>query len=306
MRYGHDFRDFRGYGGGAYDRYLFGGGGRDRYFGAERARGDWAGGTYFDEVQEPWGPRYEGYGYSLDQSPRRGGGEQRFRGLPPGEWETGEPWGGEGEADRVRAAEIMTENPEAVTPDTPLTEVAQRMRDLDVGIIPVVESEESFRLQGVITDRDIAVRAAAEGKDMKKAKVSDFMTSNVESVHSTDSIREVFTVMKREQVRRVPVVDDQGWLVGIIAQADLAVSYAGLDMQRETEVEEVIERISEPARPRWNGSARERSAQSRARYVTGGPFHAYDRDLTDRLRDGWRTVQRQARHLINRGYDRGW
>jgi predicted transcriptional regulator len=79
-------------------------------------------------------------------------------------------------------------------------------------------------------------------------KVSDYMTEQVETVNKNDSLRDVFNVMKREQVRRVPVTDREGRLVGIIAQADLAVDYAGLDLQRETEVEEVIERISEPGR----------------------------------------------------------
>lgn len=153
------------------------------------------------------------------------------------------------DADRMRASQIMTARPETVTPDTPVREVAQRMKELDVGIIPVVESEDSLRLKGVVTDRDLAMRVLAEGKD-GKLTVSDCMTTSVATVARTDTVHQVMNLMKREQVRRIPVTDAEGNLVGIIAQADLVVDYAGLDLERETEVEEVIERISEPARPR--------------------------------------------------------
>jgi CBS domain-containing protein len=104
--------------------------------------------------------------------------------------------------------------------------------------------------------------------------VRDYMTRDVATVSESHSVRDVFSVMKREQVRRVPVTDREGRLVGIIAQADLAVDYAGLDLEREREVEEVIERISEPARPRWDRQGRAGGQQSR--YVVGGPRY-----------DGW-------------------
>jgi CBS domain-containing protein len=148
----------------------------------------------------------------------------------------------------------MTENPETVTPDTTVADAARKMRELDVGIIPVVESQENRRLKGVVTDRDLAIRVLAEGKD-GSARVSECMTTQVETVNKNDSVLDVFDVMKREQVRRVPVTDRENRLVGIISQADLAVNYAGLDLQRETEVEEVIERISEPARPQRGARA---------------------------------------------------
>jgi CBS domain-containing protein len=157
--------------------------------------------------------------------------------------------GGYDDADRVRVRDIMTEDPEFVTPGTSVADVAKKMQEVDVGIIPVVESEETRRLRGVVTDRDLAVRVLAAGKD-GKAKVEGYMTEQVRTVNKNAPVREVFEIMKREQVRRVPVTDRDGRLVGIVAQADLAVEYAGLDLQRETEVEEVIERISEPARPR--------------------------------------------------------
>lgn len=175
----------------------------------------------------------------------------------------GGSWGvGWGRGPEPRAGELMTENPECVTPDANLTDVARRMRELNVGIIPVVDSMESRRLRGVITDRDIAVRAVAEGKG-GNTKVSDCMTSDVETVNKNDPVGDVLDVMQREQVRRVPVTDREGRLVGIIAQADLTVDYAAHDPRREVMVEDTIERISEPGRPRRPAmAAQERGMQT--------------------------------------------
>jgi CBS domain-containing protein len=153
--------------------------------------------------------------------------------------------GGRGD---MRASDIMTENPECVTPDTPVSEVAMKMRDLDVGIIPVVDSHEGRRLRGVVTDRDLTIRVLAEGRT--DAKVSDCMSDDVETVNKNDSVRNVMSVMQREQIRRVPVTDREGRLVGIIAQADLATDYTNNDHGREHEVENTLEKISEPSRGR--------------------------------------------------------
>jgi CBS domain-containing protein len=192
-------------------------------------------------------------------------------------------------SDRIRAGDIMTEQPTAVTPETTLQEAAHLMEDLDVGILPVVADREGRRLSGVITDRDIAVRAVAHGRDGKTA-VAECMTPRVSSVRPDSTVHEVLNLMKREQVRRVPVCDEEGRLVGIIAQADLAVHYAGLDLERETEVEEMIERVSEPARPRWHeggdGEPRDR--------------HAHPHGLGERVREGWEEVKERARDLMGR------
>ncbi|HEX2202485.1 MAG TPA: CBS domain-containing protein, partial [Longimicrobium sp.] len=156
------------------------------------------------------------------------------------------------DSDRVRAWQIMTEDPTTVTPDTTLEVAAQLMRELDVGVIPVVDDDAEGRLVGVITDRDMVVRALAGGQD-GRATVGDHMTADVASVAPEDSVHDVLDVMKQERVRRVPVTDGEGRLVGIISQADLAVCYAGLDIAREAEVEEAIERISEPRHANVHG-----------------------------------------------------
>jgi CBS domain-containing protein len=216
--------------GGRQNNEFQGGGG---YGGEFRPRGGAYGGR-------GWDSGYTGRDTSEGWDESRGGNRNRLT------------QGGQSDHLRTRAAEIMTENPHAVTPDATLSEVAQKMRDLDVGIIPVIDGKENRRLRGVITDRDIAVRAVAEGKD-GNAKVSDCMTGSVRSVNKNDSIRDVMRVMQQEQVRRVPVTDREGRLVGIIAQADLAVDYANDDQQREHELGETLERISEPAEPQSRG-----------------------------------------------------
>ncbi|HYJ78031.1 MAG TPA: CBS domain-containing protein [Longimicrobiaceae bacterium] len=163
-----------------------------------------------------------------------GGGVQR----------DGQGRSGQDELHRLRAADIMTENPETVTPDASLAEAAQKMRDLNVGIIPVVESGDSRRLCGVVTDRDIAIRAVAEGMDARGTTVAVVMTTKVEVCGRDDSVQDVLRVMEREQVRRVPITDGDGRLVGIVAQADVA---RDVDSDSgEIRVADALERISEP------------------------------------------------------------
>jgi CBS domain-containing protein len=197
-----------------------------------------------------WRPLGRPSSYGADFGPR-GGYDRAFRGR-----RQGAPWGaaprrgygGDFFRRRARASvqDIMTEEPNAVTGETALGDAARLMRELDVGILPVVDDLDSRRLRGVITDRDIAVRAVANGLD-GGARVAECMTRDVQSCPDDADVQEVLDIMRAEQVRRVPITDRDGRLVGIVAQADLAVGYAGLDRNREIEVEEAIERISEPA-----------------------------------------------------------
>jgi CBS domain-containing protein len=232
----------------------FGYGGRQGGYGGHAEAGRQAGGWYGGEGG------YGGYGGgSGPDSQRSRGGEFGYPGRQTGYAEGWQEEGGRGRNrdqgggwERTRASQIMTENPHSVTPQATLAEVARQMRDLDVGIIPVVESENNRRLRGVITDRDIAVRAVADGKDGSTA-VSECMSDGVRSVNKNDSIQDVMRLMREEQVRRVPVTDREGRLVGIIAQADLAVDYASQDRTRGAELGATIERISEPAEPNRSG-----------------------------------------------------
>ncbi|HEX7051624.1 MAG TPA: CBS domain-containing protein [Longimicrobiales bacterium] len=144
----------------------------------------------------------------------------------------------------MKARDLMTPNPEFVTSDDSLTQAARIMRDVDVGIVPVVDDPMSMRVMGVITDRDIAVRHVAEGHQ-QECRVADHMTSGQIDCVSPDADEdEVLERMEREQIRRLPVVEEDNRLVGIIAQADLATRGV-----KEKKVGEVVERISEPGEP---------------------------------------------------------
>lgn len=138
----------------------------------------------------------------------------------------------------MKVQEIMSKNPRTVTPDTAIMEAAKLMKSEDVGVLPVVESSSSKQLLGMVTDRDIAIRVVAEGKT--SASVRDAMTTGVKSCKADDSVKDVMELMGREQVRRVPIVDDSGQLVGIVAQADIVLE--GDDKRAE----EAIEKISKP------------------------------------------------------------
>jgi CBS domain-containing protein len=142
----------------------------------------------------------------------------------------------------MKAHEIMSRNPTLVTPDTSLVDAARLMKDENIGVIPVVDSLDSRRLIGVVTDRDIAVRAVAEGRDGSTTSVGHIMTADVRTSGPDDSVNDVMALMGREQIRRVPIVDERGALVGIIAQADIV-----LEAKDDKKAERTVEKISEPS-----------------------------------------------------------
>jgi len=142
----------------------------------------------------------------------------------------------------MKAQEIMSKNPTCVTADTPLVDAARLMKTENIGVVPVVESTGSKRLVGVLTDRDIAIRAVAEGRDGATTSVGHVMSSNVRTSAPDDSVEDVMDLMGREQVRRIPIVDDRGNLVGIVAQADIV-----LEARDNRKAEKTVEKISQPS-----------------------------------------------------------
>ena len=141
----------------------------------------------------------------------------------------------------MKAQDIMAKDPRCVTPRTSIQEAARLMKSEDVGALPVVESEGSKRLVGMVTDRDIAIRVVADGRDIGSATVSDVMSKGTTTAKVSDSVDDVMKVMGREQVRRIPIVDERNELVGIVSQADV-VRKASSD----TKSEHTVEKISEP------------------------------------------------------------
>jgi CBS domain-containing protein len=117
--------------------------------------------------------------------------------------------------------EIMTRDPACCEPGSTVEQVAQLMRKQNVGSVPVVESLGSMRLVGIVTDRDLTLKVIAEGRDPRTATVGDVMTANPITCRPDDQIQRALETMARQQVRRLPVVED-GKVIGIIAQADIA------------------------------------------------------------------------------------
>jgi CBS domain-containing protein len=144
----------------------------------------------------------------------------------------------------MNISELMSKDPRTVSPDTPVSEAAQLMKEEDIGMVPVIErvggAETRGRLVGVITDRDIAIRTVAEGR-ASDSPVRDVMSSGVRTATPNDSVESVMELMGREQVRRVPIVDERGSLVGVVSQADLARK-----AKNEGRVERTVEQISQP------------------------------------------------------------
>lgn len=121
-----------------------------------------------------------------------------------------------------KVKDIMTGDPVFCVPDTDLKTVASLMCQHDCGEIPVVESASNKKPIGVITDRDITCRSVAQGKDPLRLKASDCMTGNPVTCRLETPIDECVKLLERHQIRRLPVVDRQGLLCGIVAQADIA------------------------------------------------------------------------------------
>lgn len=144
----------------------------------------------------------------------------------------------------MRASDIMTPAPTVVTVDATAADVAAVMRDHDVGFVPVVDSPESMRLRGVVTDRDLAIRCIATRVSYGDAVRRFMTTTHLATVPPDAEVHQVLLLMERAQVRRVPVVDSDGRVIGVIGQSDLA---RRIGAGEPWAIEELIERISEPS-----------------------------------------------------------
>jgi CBS domain-containing protein len=137
-------------------------------------------------------------------------------------------------AQKVRDA--MTSDPRTVTADSYVAEAARVMKDADTGIVPIVDGD---RLVGTITDRDIAIRVVAEGRDPQATKVDEVATRELVTIDPDQDLEEALRLMAKHQVRRLPVVEEDGRPVGILSQADVARE------GDDTEIGRVVQRISE-------------------------------------------------------------
>jgi CBS domain-containing protein len=137
--------------------------------------------------------------------------------------------------------EIMTPHPEGISSDGTIRDASHHMRDLNVGILPVIEGDS---LIGVLTDRDIVVRVIAENRDPAQTRVEEIMSREVFTCAEDTDLEEAVQIMEDNQVRRLLVTDSKGRCVGIVSLGDIA-------MTSDTELKaEVIAAVSEPSRPR--------------------------------------------------------
>jgi CBS domain-containing protein len=163
------------------------------------------------------------------------------------------------ERSRLRCRDIMTRDLAVATRDTSISEVALMMKQEDTGVIPVVEYDMTpgngrtegaerqtnnrnysrGKLLGLITDRDIVIRAISEGKDCTQIRAEDIMTVDVHTAHPNDRVVDVIRKMGDKQVRRIPVVNENRYLVGMISMADVAV-----ETREDHELSEALEDIS--------------------------------------------------------------
>ena len=142
----------------------------------------------------------------------------------------------------MRIAEVMTTDVEVIDSNAPLTEAAAKMKTLDVGLLPICDGD---KLKGTLTDRDITVRGIAEGFDPSDTKVSDIMSTDIAYCFEDEEIDKALSLMEDRQIRRLPVLDREKRLVGIVSLGDLAV-HAG---QKER-LGETLKEVSQPAVPR--------------------------------------------------------
>jgi CBS domain-containing protein len=123
--------------------------------------------------------------------------------------------------------DVMTPSPLCCKPSDKLNQVAALMAEHDCGVVPVCEAK---KLVGIVTDRDITCRAVATGKTPAVVPVSDVMTTTVFTIRQDQDVQAAIELMEAKQVRRLPVTDDQGNVVGIVAPSDLAPTFASTDV----------------------------------------------------------------------------
>lgn len=140
----------------------------------------------------------------------------------------------------MKIKDIITPDPQCISPDTLLTEAAAEMKSLDIGILLVCEDSQ---LVGTLTDRDIIIRAVAEGYDPNTISVSRIMSRDLIYCFDEDEIATAARMMEKHQIRRLPVLNREMQLVGIVSLGDLVVRTGAENLAGR-----ILERVSEPAR----------------------------------------------------------
>ena len=139
-----------------------------------------------------------------------------------------------------KCSEVMTNNPVCCLPNDTVANVAELMNSGNIGSIPVIENEQTKKLIGIVTDRDLTLKIVAKGLDAKSTKVETVMTRKVVTCRADDDLQKALDAMAENQLRRIPVVDADNKIMGIIAQADVATR---IDQPEKTA--EMVKEISQ-------------------------------------------------------------
>ena len=140
-----------------------------------------------------------------------------------------------------KCRDLMTKDPVCCSPGESIIQAAERMKQQDIGVLPVVEDQQNKHLVGIVTDRDLAVQAVAEGRDPGSTTVGEIMSRDVVICSPDDDCDEALRLMEKRRVRRIPAVDRSGRVVGIISQGDLA-----LRMRDAIKTAELVTEVSRP------------------------------------------------------------
>ena len=141
----------------------------------------------------------------------------------------------------MQLKEIMTQGVQVIAPEATVKEAAEKMKQLNIGPLPVCDGE---RLVGMLTDRDITTRVVAEGHDPTTTTVRETMTPDIVYCFEDQDVQEAACLMEQHQIRRLPIVNHNKWLVGIVSLSDLTVGTGDQKLAGE-----VLEQVSEPATP---------------------------------------------------------
>ena len=140
-----------------------------------------------------------------------------------------------------KCSDVMTQDPACCLPTDTVSKAAQLMKDENVGSIPVIENEQTMKLIGIVTDRDLALQVVAPERDVRSTHVEDVMTYEVVTCRAGDDVQKAVDSMAQHQLRRMPVIDADHRIVGIISQADVATR-----VEKSKEVAEMVKEISQP------------------------------------------------------------
>jgi CBS domain-containing protein len=131
----------------------------------------------------------------------------------------------------MKSKDVMTEKVVFCYPEDKVAKAAKKMKKADIGSLPIVDNKENKKLTGIVTDRDLALKVIGKGRNPKSTKIKKVMTKDVVTCRTTDEVQKVMNLMAEHQLRRIPVVDKDNRVVGVIAQADMATR---LDQPNQT------------------------------------------------------------------------